>query len=289
MRNVILLHAREDAVLAEALMAGNPRVALICAVDLSTPPGRFGPQFHLAALWSSRAASARLEWLFADLMVDRDRESILLTADDCPIPTVLRGIGRRVALPRDGEIASLFEVAAPRDAIDVGPDPAIAAARAGRRRSIAAMTTTALSLGCGALLAHAASPHGLIPSTVEPTYTPTARIQPVAPAPAAQASVGAAIDDITVRYELVRAAALQASDAPAVRARFETVQALSVSDAVFAKLAGAAERQAEQVFAVAPKAQPLAAASLGAFTAPSWAAPDSTLRLAAVDVKDGAY
>jgi len=262
MRNVILLHARQDAGLAEEFAARNHRIALACAVDRTMSIGRFGPQFQLAVLWTRRAALDGLEWRMADAVGDRELPSFLLVLDNVPVPGCLNDVGVRAAVTAMTDLEDVFRVAPSRSVVDMDAELAGAARAAGRRRAAAAATTAALSIGCGALLAHAASPHGLIALTAEPTFTPTARIAH-APNPVYSSEEALpAIEAVVVRADQVRASAVAVSESPLIRARFERVKSLAISDMLLAQMATRAEAQAQNLFRAAPKAQSLSAADI---------------------------
>jgi hypothetical protein len=283
MRNVILLHARADADLAEELVSKNRRVALICAIDRATPPGRFGPQFHIAALWTPRAAALGLETVMAESLAGRERESLVIVSQGLTAPPVLASAGLRVMLTAMTDLESVFATAAPRaSAEDMDFAVSEAARTVGRRRTVAAATTAALSIGCGALLAHAASPFGLIPSTAEPAFTPMAR---VAHAPALEAAELSAtlpaIEAVVMRADAIRASAAAVAEAPAIRARFERVKSLAVSDMLLAQMSAKASQQAETLFSAAPRAAQLAAADVAP---PAWAGEAAGAQLAQADL-----
>lgn len=247
MRKVILLHARQDAQLALNLFGDNADVALICAVDPRAETGRFGPQFHIAALWTANAEAAGLEDLYYAQLADRDAESLILCADGARVPESLQRVAVRTTVHPGGRLDQVFSgLTRATPTIDV-VDPLLETERAERRRNVAAFATAALSLGAGALLAHAASPNGLIPASFEPTYTPTSRVSAPAPTPVEEAAVTARIEAVMARVEAFRAKAAEAADAPVVRARFETVRALSVSDALLAQMAARAETQTAEI------------------------------------------
>lgn len=259
MRNVILLHARADAALAEEVVSRNPRLALVSGVDRATPPGRFGEQFHMAALWSREAALDGLEWVMAEALSGRERTSIILVVDGVPLPACLAGAGRQVRVTAMTDISAVFDTVAPRaevieDALDV-------AAIGGRRRAVATAASAALSIGCGALLAHAASPYGLIPSVATPTFTPTARTAVVDPALDTSQSLPV-IEAVEARFEAVRASASDVAASPIVQARFERVKSIAVSDLLLAQLAQRADEQAQAVLSAPKASAPVAAADV---------------------------
>ena len=259
MRNVILLHARQDAGLAEEFAARNHRIALACAVDRTTSMGRFGPQFHLAVLWTRRAALDGLEWRMADTLTDRELPGFVLVLDGIPVPGCLNQIATRANVTAMTDLDAVFRVEASRPLIDMDAELADAARASARRRTAAVATTAALSISCGALLAHAASPHGLIPISAEPTFTPTARVAH-APNPVLSSEESLpAIEAVVVRADQVRASAVAVAESPMIRARFERVKSLAISDMLLAQMATRAEAQAESLFRAAPKVQTLSA------------------------------
>jgi len=259
MRNVILVHAREDAALAEALASFNPRIALLCAIEPGLSAGRFGPQFHMAALWTRTAAAAGIEFAMADALADRERDSFVVVADASAVPACLAAAGLRLSVRPDSDVVTLFDAIAPL-AVDEGGFDEGEADRMARRRAAGLATTAALSIGCGALLAHAASPFGLVPTVVSPAFTPTSRIAPPVALPADAARTTAAIETVSARVEQIRAAAAAVNEKPAVRARFQQVKELALSDQLLSQLASRAEAQSAAVFAAAPVARPVVAA-----------------------------
>jgi hypothetical protein len=263
MRNVILLHARADADLAEETVSKNRCVALICAIDRSTPPGRFGPQFHMVALWTPRAAALGLESVMAEALAGRERQSLIIVSQGLALPPVLAAAGLRVMLTAMTDLDSVFATTAPRAAAEDMDFAVSEAARiGGRRRSAAAATTAAISIGYGALLAHAASPFGLVPSNAEPTFTPTARVGLAPSLEASSLSTLPAIEAVVVRADAIRAPAAAISDSPAIRARFERVKSLAVSDMLLAQMSEKANEQSEMLFRAAPSAVQLSAAEV---------------------------
>lgn len=268
MRNVILLHARADAALAEELVSRNPRVALVCGVDRMTPPGRFGDQFHMAALWSREAALDGLEWVMAEALAGRERGSLVIVVDGVPLPSCLAAAGLQVRVTPMTDLAALFETVSPRaQSVD---DLIEDSQPIGRRRTVATAATAALSIGCGALLAHAASPYGLIPTAATPTFTPTARLAVAEPTEQKSEALPV-IEAVDARVDAVRAAAAEVAASPIVQARFERVKSIAVSDLLLAQLAQRADVQAEAVLSSGTAAAPVAVAEV------------STSRLAALE------
>lgn len=259
MRNVILLHARSNAALAEEVVARNSRVALTCGVDRVVPPGRFGDQFHMVALWSREAAMDGLEWVMADALSGRERESIVLVMDGVIVPSCLAGVGMQIRISPMTDLAALFESISPRaEVFEADLDQARVE---GRRRPVAVAATAAFSIGAGALLAHAASPHGLVPTVATPTYTPTARTVAAAPLVATDETLPV-IEAVDARFSAVRAAAADVARSPAVYARFERVKSIAVSDLLLDQLAQRANEQSQSLFSAAPAAPVIATANV---------------------------
>ncbi|MBU6372012.1 MAG: hypothetical protein KJS97_04730 [Alphaproteobacteria bacterium] len=269
MRNVILLHARSDAALAEELVSRNPRVALVCGIDRSAPPGHFGEQFHMAALWSREAALDGLEWVMAEALAHREQPSIIIVVDGVPVPACLARAGQQVRVSPMTDLAALFELLSPHVSAIV-EDESDEDLLATRRRSVATAASAAFSIGCGALLAHAASPYGLIPTAATPTFTPTARTVVAQPVVQAEETLPV-IEAVETRFESVRAPAASVASSPSIRARFERVKSIAISDMLLAQLAQRADEQAQTLFS----APPVAVAAVAA-------ADVSTVRLASV-------
>lgn len=258
MRNVILLHARANSVLAEEVVARNPRVALTCGIDRVVPPGRFGDQFHMVALWSREAALDGLEWVMAEALSGRESESIVLVMDGVVVPSCLAGVGMQIRISPMTDLAALFESFSPStESFEVDIDEERVE---GRRRPVAVAATAAFSIGAGALLAHAASPYGLVPTAATPTYTPTAH---TAAAPVVdEAETLPVIEAVDTRFNAVRAAAADVAQSPAVYARFERVKSIAVSDLLLAQMAQRANEQSQSVFSAGSAAPAIATADV---------------------------
>lgn len=213
MRDVIILHAVEDAARAASLAAGNPRVWLIDAVSPAAPLGAFGPRFQLVALWSSGAEKAGLGPVMANLLAGREQAVYVLSIDGATPPAALRQnaafVGRA---DRHGLAAALASTQAAADV--ARPRTFRAAARALPR----ALAAAALSIGFGAVLAHATAVDRAQALDTEFGLAP---VEKAAAAPAAAPTPAPAVDPIEVRAEglLARARAEDASAAARARAR----------------------------------------------------------------------
>ena len=150
MRNVIILHAPEDAALAADFVRGHSEIWVASAVSEASAAGAFGPRFRLVAIWSAAAASGGLAPIFTAMFKDRETPSILLKADGAPIPSDL---AQAAAMIGRADRTGLSTALADQPLASSKPPPRFrpfgidAAARA--------IAAAILSVGFGALLANA--------------------------------------------------------------------------------------------------------------------------------------
>lgn len=222
MRDVVILHARADAQVAERLGA-NPRVWVTDAVTANAPIGAFGQKFRLVALWSAAAEAQGLGPTYAALMSGREAPGLLLKVDGTPVPPYLAAIvGVVGAADPDGFEAGLAALApAPR-----------AQATTPRRSRIdfgRVLAAVAFSLGFGAVLANATQIEREQPLDAEFGLAPVApaAIPPAAPTARGIDAVtgGDEVDAVAARAEALFAKAYTSARTPAAAARSRTVQA----------------------------------------------------------------
>lgn len=218
MRDVVILHARSDAPVAERLGA-NPRVWVTDAVTANAPLGAFGQKFRLVALWSAAAEAQGLGPTYAALMSDREAQGLILKVDATPVPAYLAAlVGVVGAADQAGLEAGLAAVApAPRSAM-------------GQRRRAAidfgrVLAAIAFSLGFGAVLANATQIERTQPLDSEFGLAPIVpEVAPVAAAQTAPATGGDQVDAVAARAEALFAKAYRSASTPAATARTRIVQ-----------------------------------------------------------------
>lgn len=223
MRDVVILHARADAPVAERLGA-HPRVWVTDAVTANAPIGAFGQKFRLVALWSAAAEAQGLGPAYAALLSDREAVGILLKADATPVPAYLAALVGAVGhADADGLAAALAAVA---------PAPRAAAAPSRRARLDLGriLAAVAFSLGFGAVLANATQIERDRPLDTEFGLAPVApELAPSASAVTAAVSGGDEIDAVAARAESLFAKAYMSGRSPTAVARAQTVQAFHAS------------------------------------------------------------
>jgi len=155
MRDVILLHANADAALAAAIAAASPRVWISDAVSSDGAAGAFGPRFHMVALWSPAAEAEGLAHVFVRLIEGRERPSIVLAAGGAVVPAALA----RCAAAIERADAAGLEAAFAHESVaaEIAARAKSASSWTIPRALPRALAAAALSVGFGAILAHATS------------------------------------------------------------------------------------------------------------------------------------
>jgi len=221
MRDVVILHAREQSALASALSADNLQVWMTSELDASAPQGAFGSRFRLVAIWSAAAAAAGLDALYVAQFAGRETPTVLLKADSTPVPP---------ALARAASIIGYADADGLATALSPNAPGTHAARKSAPRRVVRdfsrAVAAVAFSLGFGAVLAHATaveretaldSEFGLAP--LEPRPTPVQ----------VQAAPDAEVDAVFARANSLFAKAYATSRSGDAEARLRAADAFRAS------------------------------------------------------------